>query len=110
MFSWIHKTLPLIYNDALSYMESISRLISKINQIINKINELSLALSTVSHELLNISKEIENIKENAGLSDDEKAAILQFARKAVYVDDNAPLYYLALEQAFNVETGDSQEV
>lgn len=47
-------------------------------------------------EVANLKEDIENI---SGISDDVKAALLQIAAKAVYVDDGGPQYYQDLYDA-----------
>lgn len=38
---WCQKVLPLVYTDALSYYEVLSKFVSKLNEIVNNVNNLN---------------------------------------------------------------------
>lgn len=38
---WCHKVLPLVYTDALSYYETLGKLIQKINEVITNVNSVN---------------------------------------------------------------------
>ena len=37
---WCHKILPLVYDDSLSYMELLNKVVYKLNEVVNNNNEL----------------------------------------------------------------------
>ena len=47
-FFWVHKTLPLVYDDSLSYMELLSKVLYHLNQVTEKTNEISKIIAQLT--------------------------------------------------------------
>ena len=47
-FFWVHRTLPLVYDDSLSYMELLSKVLFHLNKNIEKTNEISKLLAQLT--------------------------------------------------------------
>lgn len=41
---WVQKTLPLVYDDSLTYYELLNKAVDKINEIVSVVNEMSPAI------------------------------------------------------------------
>lgn len=46
-FYWVHKALPLVYDDALSYMELLSKVLWALNKNTEKTNEMSKVIASL---------------------------------------------------------------
>lgn len=66
-YPYCQKVLPLVYDDSLSYYESLCKLVNKMNEIINEMNALNIdsILNRVDEEidkqLETINKQMENL-------------------------------------------------
>ena len=66
-YPYCQKVLPLVYDDSLSYYESLRKLVNKMNEIINEMNALNInsILDRVDEEidkqLETINKQMENL-------------------------------------------------
>ena len=47
-FYWVHKALPLVYDDSLSYMELLSKVLKYLNDTIIRTNENSKAIGQLA--------------------------------------------------------------
>lgn len=52
-FYWVHKALPLVYDDSLSYMELLSKVLYHLNRDTEKINQISELLAKLSEYVNN---------------------------------------------------------
>ena len=52
-FYWVHRTLPLVYDDSLSYMELLSKVLYHLNKDTEKINEMSKLLEQLTNFIQN---------------------------------------------------------
>ena len=52
-FYWVHKTLPLVYDDSLSYMELLSKVLYHLNRDTEKINQISELLAKLTEYVNN---------------------------------------------------------
>lgn len=57
---WCHKILPLVYDDSLSYMELLNKVVYKLNELVNNNNELPAYIAEQIKNYIN-SGEIKNV-------------------------------------------------
>ena len=69
---WVQKTLPLVYDDSLTYYELLAKVVAKINEIVSIVNEMTPAIEAA------VSAKIDELIE-AGEFDDIIAAALETA-------------------------------
>lgn len=68
---WCHKILPLVYDDSLSYMELLNKVVYKLNEVVNNNNELPAYITEQIKNYINsgeISKVVQDILANYSLN------------------------------------------
>ena len=68
---WCHKILPLVYDDSLSYMELLNKVVYKLNEVVNNNNELPTYITEQIKNYINsgeISKVVQDILANYSLN------------------------------------------
>ena len=68
---WCHKILPLVYDDSLSYMELLNKVVYKLNEVVNNNNELPTYIAEQIKNYINsgeISKVVQDILANYSLN------------------------------------------
>lgn len=68
---WCHKILPLVYDDSLSYMELLNKVVYKLNEVVNNNNELPAYIAEQIKNYINsgeISKVVQDILANYSLN------------------------------------------
>lgn len=68
---WCHKILPLVYDDSLSYMELLNKVVYKLNEVVNNNNELPAYIAEQIKNYINsgeISKVVKDILANYSLN------------------------------------------
>ena len=43
---WVHKILPLVYDDSMSYYETLCKVVQKLNEVVSLSNEQTEYLNT----------------------------------------------------------------
>lgn len=68
---WCHKILPLVYDDSLSYMELLNKVVYKLNEVVNNNNELPTYIAEQIKNYINsgeIKKVVQDILANYSLN------------------------------------------
>lgn len=68
---WCHKILPLVYDDSLSYMELLNKVVYKLNEVVNNNNELPAYIAEQIKKYINsgeIKKVVQDILANYSLN------------------------------------------
>lgn len=68
---WCHKILPLVYDDSLSYMELLNKVVYKLNEVVNNNNELPGYIAEQIKNYINsgeIKKVVQDILANYSLN------------------------------------------
>lgn len=68
---WCNKILPLVYDDSLSYMELLNKVVYKLNEVVNNNNELPTYIAEQIKNYINsgeISKVVQDILANYSLN------------------------------------------
>ena len=68
---WCHKILPLVYDDSLSYMELLNKVVYKLNEVVNNNNELPAYIAKQIKNYINsgeIKKVVQDILANYSLN------------------------------------------
>lgn len=68
---WCHKILPLVYDDSLSYMELLNKVVYKLNEVVNNNNEIPAYIAEQIKNYINsgeIRKVVQNILANYSLN------------------------------------------
>lgn len=68
---WCHKILPLVYDDSLSYMELLNKVVYKLNELVNNNNELPAYIAEQIKNYINsgeIKKVVQDILANYSLN------------------------------------------
>lgn len=68
---WCHKILPLVYDDSLSYMELLNKVVYKLNEVVNNNNELPTYIAEQIRNYINsgeIKKVVQDILANYSLN------------------------------------------
>lgn len=67
---WCQKTLPLVYDDSLSYMELLCKVVAYLNNVITEVNELKKIFDGLDEKIKgDIYKVFQEMKESGELSD-----------------------------------------
>lgn len=94
-YPYCQKVLPLVYDDSLSYYESLCKLVNKMNEIINEVNALNIdsILDRVDEEidkqLETINKQMENLTNTVNSVMSNVNNSLELYHKQVLVELNA---------------------
>ena len=59
-----HKILPLVYDESLSYYETLCKVANKMNEVIDSTNQLDDNVDTLSSNLNTLSAQVQTIAEN----------------------------------------------
>ena len=62
---YCQKVLPLVYSDALSYYETVCKLVDKINELIATDNEQTEAIEQLQSDVLSITRDLANLNNYA---------------------------------------------
>lgn len=83
---WCQKILPIVYDDSLSYYETLCKLVAKMNEIINAINHNDWEKIVIEE----INKYFNSIMIDAMY--DKPSRTITFARKEIVVKDGLHIY------------------
>lgn len=76
------KILPLVYDDSLSYYETLCKINNKLNEVIDKTNEIQEAITIVNTEINKVEKDIKQLYKN----DEEFRKDIDDIKDGKYVD------------------------
>lgn len=68
---WVQAVLPLVYDDSLSYMELLSKVIAKLNDMAQSLNQMGESLNTLNDAIDALQAYVDN-----KLSDDNLSALI----------------------------------
>ena len=74
-FPYCQKVLPIVYDDSLSYYESLCKLVAKMNEIINEVNNLDISniLNRVDEE---VDKQLKDVFEQMNILTDRVNGVM----------------------------------
>lgn len=76
---WCQKVIPLVYDDSLSYYESVCKLVAKINEMVDALNNISLDVIGEANKYTDtaINNALEDVDKRLGEVNEIKEALLQ---------------------------------